>query len=102
MPSPSLGPGPAGLPELQDLFSRIIKISVGLAFVALVVVLVMAGIKYITSSGEPKSIQSASQAIVWGLLGMLFLVIAWLILQLIHAFTGLDVTKFCISFSGCQ
>lgn len=93
--------GPADVTQLEELFQRIIQISVGLAFVALVVVLVWAGIKFLTSGGEPKALQGASQTVTWSLLGMLFLVIAWLVLQLIQAFTGIEVTKFCISFTGC-
>ena len=87
---------PAGLTQLQSLFERIIEIFVPLSFVALLVVLVFAGIKFLTSGGEPKALQGASQTVTWALLGMLFLVIAWLILQLIQAFTGAPVTIFNI------
>lgn len=85
---------PAGITQLEELFSRVISISVGLAFIALFIVLIVAGIKFLTSGGETKQIQSAAQTITWALLGMLFLIIAWLILQLIEAFTGVEVTKF--------
>lgn len=97
-----LGPGPAGVNDLQNLFARILNISVGFAFIALLVVLLFAGIKFLTSGGDTKAIQGASQTVTWGLLGMLFLVVAWLVLQLIHAFTGIDVTKFCLNFTGCS
>lgn len=89
---------PAGVVQLQALTERIISISVGLAFVALLIVLVYAAIRFLTSGGEPKSIQSASLTVTWALLGMLFLVIIWLILRLIEAFTGAPVTQFCIGF----
>ncbi len=85
---------PAGLNEIEKLFSRIIGLSVPLAFVALTVVLVWAGIKYLTSGGDAKSLQSATQTVTWGLLGILFLALAWLILQLISNFTGVDLTSF--------
>lgn len=83
-----LGPEPAGINQVQNLYTRVVNISVGAAFVALVVVLVITGIKFITSGGDAKSISAASQAIVWGLLGILFLALAWISLQLIAAFTG--------------
>lgn len=97
----------AGLVQLEALFKQVINVFVGLAFVALVWVLVWAGIKFITSGGEPKALQAAQQTVTWALLGMLFLVIAWLVLQLIEVFTGVDVTgfdikTFCFSgFPGC-
>lgn len=89
---------PAGVVQLQALTERIISISVGLAFVALLIVLVYAAIRFLTSGGEAKTIQSASLTVTWALLGMLFLVIIWLILRLIEAFTGAPVTQFCIGF----
>lgn len=97
-----MDPGPAGIKQLQELFTRIINLSVPLAFIALTVMLVYAGIKFITSGGEPKSLQSASGTITWALLGILFLVLAWLILNLIQAFTGVQVTQFCLGFPGAE
>lgn len=91
---------PAGVSQLQNLFERIIQLVVGGAFIVLVVVLIMAGIKFLTSGGEPKAIQSASMTVTWALLGILFLGLAWLILRLIEAFTGVPVTKFCLGFPG--
>ena len=85
---------PAGLTELENLFNRIISISVGLAFIALIAVLVFAGIKFITSGGEAKALQSTSLTVTWALLGILFLAIAWLVLLLIQNFTGINVTLF--------
>lgn len=92
----------AGVGQLQELFQRIINLSVGLAFIVLTIMLVVGGIRYLTSGGDPKALSSASTTLTWALLGMFFLVIAWLILLLIKAFTGVDVTIFCISFTGCS
>lgn len=86
--APNLGPEPAGITQIENLYTRIVNISVGAAFVALVVVLVVAGIKFITSGGDAKAISAASQAVTWGLLGILLLALAWLILRLIAVFTG--------------
>lgn len=88
-----LGDQPAGLTAIEELFGRIINLFVGLAFIALLVVLIWTGIRYLTSGGEPKALQAASQSLTWALLGMLFLVIAWLVLQLIAAFTGIEALK---------
>lgn len=92
---------PANLQNLEDIFKKIIGIAVGAGFVAMLVMLIWGGIRYLTSGGDSKVVQSATLTITWALLGVLFLVIAWLILLLIKAFTGVDVTKFCLSFSGC-
>lgn len=87
---------PAGLTQIEQVLSSVISASVGIAFIASLVFLVWAGIKYLTSGGEPKAIASAHQTVTWALLGITFLAIAWLILQLIQAFTGVQVTIFNI------
>lgn len=91
-----MGPEPANLQNLEELFKRIIGISVGIGFVAMLVMLIWGGIRYLTSGGDSKAVQSATMTITWALLGILFLVIAWLILLLIKAFTGVDVTFFSL------
>lgn len=92
-----MGPLPAGLTEIENVFRKVIQGSVSLAFIALFVMLFWGGIKYLTSGGEPKSLQSATQTITWALLGMLFLILAWLILLLIAEFTGIpELTSFNI------
>lgn len=91
-----MGPDAAGLIQIEDIFQRVVQLFAGGAFIALFVMLTWAGIKYITSGGEPKALQSAHQSVTWALLGILFLIIAWLVLRLIEAFTGVTVTVFNI------
>lgn len=82
------GPCPAALSEFEDVVRRIITVIAGLGFMALMVLLVWAGIKYLTSGGDPKTIQSTHQIVTWAILGIIFLALAWLVLKLIATFTG--------------
>lgn len=91
-------PAPAGLMQLQELFQRFINLTIGVAFIALTIVFFIAGIRYIISSGDPKATQAASAMMTQALFGLLFLVLAWLVLQLTQAFTGVNVTTFCFGF----
>lgn len=88
------GPSPAGLTQLEGVFSAVISSVVGLAFITLLILLVWSGFKFLMSGGEPKAIASARDTMTWAMLGVVFLVLAWIILQLIHSFTGIDVTVF--------
>lgn len=90
------GPDPAGLTQIEELFTNIISIVVGLGFIAVLVMLVWAGFKYLTSGGEQKAIQQAHQVVTWALLGIVFMAIAYLILLLIENFTGVHVSVFDI------
>lgn len=86
----------AGLKQIEDVFKNVISVVVGLGFIASLIMLIFAGFKYLTSGGEPKAVQAAHQTFAWALLGILFLAIAWLVLKLIEAFTGVPVTFFDI------
>ncbi|OGE26817.1 hypothetical protein A3H85_01290 [Candidatus Daviesbacteria bacterium RIFCSPLOWO2_02_FULL_40_8] len=94
-----MGPPPSGIVQLQDLLTRVISLSVGLAFVALLIMLVVGGIRMILSGGDAKGLQGAQQTLTWAVVGMILLVLAWLVLKLISSFTGVDVTQFCIGFA---
>ncbi|MBI3103500.1 hypothetical protein HYZ05_01010 [Candidatus Daviesbacteria bacterium] len=91
-----MGPPPAGLEQIEQVFSSVVSVIVGLGFIVLLVMLIWAGFKYLMSGGEPKAVSAAHQTVTWALLGMVFMALAWLILQLIKAFTGIDVTFFDI------
>ncbi|MBI2600525.1 hypothetical protein HYW42_01115 [Candidatus Daviesbacteria bacterium] len=84
---------PAGLNQLELIFGRIVSFSVALTFIALFVMLVWGGLKYITSGGEQKAVQAAHQTITWALLGVLFVIIAWLVLLTIASLTGISALK---------
>lgn len=86
----------AGLTQIEEVFTNVISVVVGLGFIASLIMLIFAGFKYLTSGGEPKAVQAAHHTFTWALLGILFLAVAWLVLKLIFAFTGVDVTLFNI------
>lgn len=91
-------PGPAGAQQLQELFIRIINLSAGLGFVIILIMLIVTAIKYLVSGGEPKALSSANNSLTWTLLGLVFLVLAWLVLRLVESFTGVPLTNFCLGF----
>lgn len=93
-----MNPGPAGPQQLLELVQRLISLSVSLAFLLLTIMLFWGGIKYLMSGGDPKKLGEAHQTLTWALLGILFLVLAWLVLKLIENFSGVPVTQFCIGF----
>lgn len=93
---------PAGIQQLQDLVLRIINLSVGFAFIVLTLALIYGGFKYLTSGGDQKALPAAKQTITYGIIGIVLMALAWIILLLIEAFTGIEVTKFnlCVLFEN--
>jgi len=86
--------GVVTLCALEPLFENFIKISVYLFGLAAFIVFIGGGIKYLTSGGDPKGTQQAQQTITMSLAGLFLLAAAWLILNLIKEFTGVNVTIF--------
>lgn len=82
--------------DLQPIIENIIRISVRLAGMALFIMLVIGGFLYLTSGGEPQSLEQAKKTISHAILGIALLAGAWLALSFIKAFTGVNVTSFII------
>jgi hypothetical protein len=89
----------AGILQVQQLMTRMINISVNIAFMAMTVWLVWSAIKFfITSGGDPKALAGAWSSVTWIFMGLVFMILAWLALKLVAAFVGFDVTQFCLGF----
>jgi hypothetical protein len=68
----------------------------GFAGIALFIMLVVGGFRYITSGGNPKAVESARNTLTYAILGMVLLASAYLILRFIGVFTGAPVEDFRI------
>ncbi len=88
------------IPTIQNLeivFGNVIRAALAFAGVAIFVILVMGGIKYLTSGGDPKAVDSAQKTITYGVGGLIIVLLSYLILLLIQTITGVNVTEFRIT-----
>lgn len=90
----------ATIKGFEYIFRRILNIAMELAVVALFLMLIIGGFRYITSGGDPKATASAGQTITSAILGIILLIGIWLILNFIEYFTGIKVTIFNIEIGG--
>lgn len=81
---------------LEVIFANILTIAVSLAVLALFVMLIMGGFKYLTSAGDPKAAGSARQTMTYAIAGIVLMALAYLIFRLIETFTGVTITIFHI------
>ncbi|OGG20588.1 hypothetical protein A3D03_01065 [Candidatus Gottesmanbacteria bacterium RIFCSPHIGHO2_02_FULL_40_13] len=81
---------------LEIVFSNILYVAVGLAVLALFVMFLVGGFKYLTSGGDPKATTAAQQTLTYAVLGLGLMAIAFLIFKIIESFTGVNVTTFSI------
>jgi hypothetical protein len=92
-------PSTTGIAQISDfecIFGNVVKVALAFAGVVLFVLLIVGGLKYITSGGDPKATEGAQKTITYAILGLVLILLSYLILVLIHAITGVDVTQFKI------
>jgi hypothetical protein len=85
------------LSALETLFANVVAVILGFGGIALFIMLLLGGIKWITAGGDPKAIEAAQNQITWAIFGVVILALAYLILVFIQNFTGANVTIFKIS-----
>ena len=88
--------GIATIENLGCVFQSIVKSFLGFAGIILFILLVVGGFKYITSAGDPKSLEGAQKTLTYAIGGLIVVLISFLILVLITEITGVDVREFKI------
>ncbi len=79
---------------LESIFASVLRYAYAFAAIALFIMLLVGGFKYITSGGDPKAAESAKKTITAAIAGLVLVGISILILRLISQFTGADVLNF--------
>lgn len=82
---------------LEPLFANVVNALIALAGVGLFVMLVVGGFNFMFSGGDQKKLDAARGTITSAIIGLVVIAVAYLILILIRAITGVDLTKFQIN-----
>lgn len=85
---------PATLQDLEKVFGNVVQAILGLAGIAFFILLLVGGIKYLTSGGDPKATESAQKTITAAVGGLILILLSFLVLVLIKKLTGVDVIQF--------
>jgi len=88
-------------PEFNNLlsldFNGLVELAINfvliIAAIAFFFMLVLGGIKWITSGGDKGKTESARSQITAGLIGLLIVFAAWAILKIIEAFFGVNLMQ---------
>lgn len=82
------------------LFQNLIFWALTFAGIVALVLLIVGGIKYITSGGDAKAADGAKKTITWALIGLVVILMSFAVLSLIAGITGVKcITKF--GFNSC-
>lgn len=87
---------PAELSGLETIFSRILNVATEFAVLAVFVMLIIGGFKFLTAGDDPKAAEAAKNTLTYAILGLAALIGIWLLLKFVEVFTGVEVTKFKI------
>ena len=88
-----------GIPTVkcfEAIFQIILQISVYLASLALFVMLIVGGFRFLTAGGDEKATAGARQTMTYAIAGIALMAVAFLIFRLIEVFTGVQITVFSI------
>ncbi len=81
---------------IKCVIGNLLRIITPLMALAATGMIIFAGAKIISSGDNPKEYQAGMQTLTYAIIGLVGLGLAWVILQLISAFTGANVTDFKI------
>ena len=90
--SPVYAQDPAKIADIVDILERIIRLLAPAAGIAFFIMLLVGGFQFVTSGGDPKAAGQARTTLTYAAIGIILVVASWLILTVIKALTGVDVT----------
>ncbi len=88
---------PRPLVALEPVFGSVIRLVIGFAGIVFFIMFIVGGFSYLTAGGNPQAVEGAKKTLTYAIMGLVFIVLAYLILTLIKSFTGVDVTTFKIA-----
>ncbi len=93
--------GFAPLSELTVVFANVVGFILTLAGFAVLIMLIAGGFRYIIARGDPKGIAAARGTLTWAVVGLAFILIAFLVVDFIAGFVEIPaVGTFCIPGPG--
>ncbi len=80
-----------------EVYGNLVSALLAFGGIALFVMLLIGGFKYLTSGGDPKAAEEAKKTLTYAIGGVVLLAASFLVLQLIQDITGANVTEFSIT-----
>lgn len=90
-------PDVATIKGFEGIFANIVFVAFSFAGLVLFVMFVIGGFKYMTSQGDPKSVDSAKGTLTHAIIGLIVLLLAYAILVIVKDVTNVDVTNFRVT-----
>ena len=85
--------GVATIQSIRCILIRLLNFLPPIIILGTIIMIILGGAKMITGADDPKAYASAKQTITYAVIGLIGIAGAWIILLLIQAFTGANVTE---------
>lgn len=86
----------ATIKGLEAVFENVITVALAFAGIVLFVMFLTGGFRYLTAGGDAKATEAARGTLTHAVAGLVVLVLAYIIIQFISVFTGVNVSVFKI------
>lgn len=93
--------GVATLQCIPALFQNVVPAAIFFAGAVAIIFIIISGIKFITSNGDPKQIEGARHTLTYAIAGLVLILFSFLIISLIAFITGAECIKF-FGFNNCK
>lgn len=89
---------PAKLQDLEIVFGNVVQAMLAMGGVALFIMLLTGGFKYLTSGGDPKALEGAKHTLTYAIGGFVLLAFSYMLLRILGDVTGIKeaITNFTI------
>jgi len=81
---------------IECVFQIAFNYALRFAGLAVFIMFLIGGFKYLTAGGEPEKAAEAQKTLTYAIFGLALIVISWFALLLISEFTGIELTTFQI------
>jgi len=92
--------GVATLTGIECLFKNILNVAVSVVGLGAFAMLILGSFQYLTSQGQPKATEGAQKTISYAIFGLVLALSAWIIINVLSGFTGIDLSVFRIQVSN--
>lgn len=84
-PSVVLAQEPPDLPDdlIEIMFERLVKLSFPIAIIVATIMIIIGGYMWMISAGDPQKLKSAQGTLTWGIIGLIFLGLLGLIIEVV-------------------
>lgn len=91
----------ATLKCIPVVFQNIVSAALLFAGIVAVILIIISGIKFLTSGGDPKQVEGARHTLTYAIIGLIVILFSFAIINLIADITGVQCIKF-FGFDSCR